>query len=365
MISRLKDSHLVAFLIGMLLFVFALTFIESARDTKTNRITEAALGDGFRDFYALQNKLADGSMVRMRRPLISAESLASFKTYYLLSPKRSLSDREEKVLIEWVEKGGHLVMSLKDDETRIRLWALIKKAGLDKDLGPMPRFTNGETSRARSRSATELLGTDEEYLFYSYLGFYDSACKLDRPLCYVREARVGKGEVVVFAGVPPIANGLIHQLDNPKLAARLALAGGRAAIDEFHQFMTEKTVWEMLTDPAMLFPLAGFLVMVALYFFFGAGDLIERDQRPPKRAPAAASYHRLGRELVRSALDGSREGFADAVAWHRAALARHLPGEKMEIEKLTKAGAKDDRSLALRLVGFHQKWLEKRGRKRK
>ena len=365
MISKLKVSHLVAFLIGVLLLVVALSFISAGRESQSNRITEAALGDGFRDFFSLRNRIAEGSMVRMRRPLLSEDALAGYDTYFLLSPKRPLSDREEKNLLAWVENGGRLVVSLKDEETRLRIKELLKKAGLDKDLGPMPRFTNGETSRARSRSATPLLANGEEYVFYSYLGFYDEACKLDRPLCYVREAKLGRGEVIVFAGVAPIANGLIHQLDNPKLAARLALASGRSAIDEFHQFMTEKTVAEMLTDPAVLFPIAGFVVMIGLHFLFGAGDLIERDQRPPKRIPAAASYHRLGRELVRSALDGSREGFADAVAWHRAALARHLPGERTEIEKLTKTGSNDDRSVALRLIGFHQKWLEKRGRKKK
>jgi len=45
-----------------------------------------------------------------------------------------------------------------------------------------------------------------------------------------------KGHVIAIAGVPPFANALLARADNPKLAARLALATEHSAFDEFHQF---------------------------------------------------------------------------------------------------------------------------------
>src|SRR4051794_21969840 len=114
-VKRLNDRSLLVLLLVGILFYWAATIGLTKRQTAVNAITQAGIPDGYRYFYDFMNGVTNLSAGRWRRPVLDEADLRSYQTFFLVSPKRPLSDHEAKVLTEWVENGGKLVLSFRDE----------------------------------------------------------------------------------------------------------------------------------------------------------------------------------------------------------------------------------------------------------
>lgn len=364
--TRGNDRALAGLLIATLFLIWAGNLFVSHRETAQNAITENQLGDGYRVFLDLKNSLLRESATRWRRPLLDKKDFAPFDTYFLLSPKRPLSKRESDFLLDWVRGGGNLVISFETEKAKERLQSVLDAAQIRANITEQPAFENGKTTNIFALKSSSFMSKGEGYEFYSLLGFRDGTCLADTASCLVREASVGKGHIVAIAGVPPFANGLIERVDNPKFAARLAVWSKHAAFDEYHQFLSEKTWSDLLLDPSFMVPVAGFLLMVLLYFTLGAADS-EESTRPELALNTAptSTHHALGRMITRRTFT-TAPGQRDALEWHATRLARLFPDKKKQIEEMiddrqaTESGAQ---TCALALVRLHRELLKSKGEK--
>jgi hypothetical protein len=365
------ETILLAGAAALILLSFTNRLVDSVNERAGRAITETPTGNGLRGFVELKNTLAAASVTQWRRALLNSSDLEPFDTYYLLSPKRPLSKREEKLLLDWVKEGGRLVVSFEDNVAAAQIAPFLNLAGINAFMTEQPDFENGKSQSVVATDDSTLIKAGESYQFYALLGFRDGECLVKKERCFLREGAIGKGRLIAFAGVPPFANGLLGLADNPKLATRLALSSGHSAFDEFHQFLTEKSLADFLLDPSILFPLLGFFTITLLYFFFGTGDLQERDLEIERPGLPTASYHALNRMIVQQAFAGGSSkageklgGAAGFRNWQTRALLRLLPRGneelKTQIEELS--GASDEIA-SRRLIEFHRNWLKGRGRK--
>jgi hypothetical protein len=362
--SKLSDRRILAILLVGLLLSWLGSTIATKRENSANALTEAGVPDGYRYFFQFKNKLEQHSATRWRRPILKAGDLKSFQSYFLIAPKRPLSAHEGKALIDWVKAGGNLVVSFEDAAVIKRLQAWSVENGIKlPNADEFKEFQNGTATEVESAGASRFSAADEKYSFYSYLRFQDAQCASYRESCYIREISVGAGSVVVFAGITPFANAMIERGDNAKLAARLAYWSKNAAFDEFHQFLTEKTLTDMLMDTKISLPLMGFLIMTLFYFLFGSVDLADPVLRKVRHR-ALTTYQALGTEVVRRAITASPTGMSNASRWHAAVLGRLLRFERGRIDEIENSNKKSNgQALAVALIRFHKNWLTVRGKK--
>lgn len=354
MIRRLAtDTKILVLVFAVLGLMIADSIFTSLSEKARHAVTESSAGHGSKYFFELKNQLRPGSAVGWRRPILDAASLGSFDSFFLLGPRKPLSKREEKLLLEWVKAGGMLVLSFEDEAGQARIKPFLEAAGIRAFISDQPGFKNQISVPVRASASNSLFREGERYEFYSRLGFRDAECLSRAEACLFREGKIGDGALLVFAGIVPFANALIGRAENPRLATRLAARTRRAAIDEFHQFLTEKSMGDLLLDPTVMLPLAGFLCLALLYFFFGTGDFALQD-RVPAETQVTTSYHALNK-LIMEQVFANRSSFADAREWHVRALARMLPADVVTTD--------EKRSSPADLIRLHKKWLEKRGRK--
>ncbi len=377
------DRAIIAGGILLLLVMLGQSLLVTRREAARNPTTAADSPSGLSVFYALKERLNPGGATSQRRALFKESDLASYEIYFLLSPKLPPTAREDKLLLDWVEGGGELIVAFHDEDTHERVKTYLARAGISAFVNEWSGFRNGETLKAESpREPAASPGRpqflfpapgkdSESYEFYSRLRFQDALCYQTSVDCYVREGRIGKGRVIAFAGIAPFANGLIGRSDNRKLAVRLALTGNSAAFDDYHLLMTEKTWADFVTDPSIILPMLGLLIGVLLYFFFGTGDYDEVGLRAPQARPRR-SYHALNKQILRNVL-GDSKSIQEAAERHLKFLERLLPRERERLQKIAaemaKESAQQDASssqvsskFARRLVLFHYNWLKSRGR---
>jgi hypothetical protein len=284
-------------------------------------LTGSSSPAGVSVFFELKESLQKSSSVSLRRPILKETDLANFQTLFILSPA-------------------------------IRAF-----------VGEAPNFTDSVATNAVSKDKHGLFAQNESYSFYSRLRFQDDICFQNSADCYVRSGKSGSGDVTVFAGLPPFANGLIGREQNTALASRLALSSGRIAFDDYHLLATEKTLGDFLTDPGIVGPVLGLLIGIFLYFFFGGGEFEEEVARA-STGQKVRSLHSLNREILRAVV-GEKRSMQEACVKHAQFLERLMPRDREQIQKLLKGLVSSELSgitTAKRLVRFHQNWLKSRGR---
>jgi hypothetical protein len=363
-LRKINDRSILAFLIFGILFYWGASIGLTRRQAAVNAITQTGIPEGYRYFFEFMNRTEGVSAGRWRRPLLDATDLKPDGTFFLVSPKRPLSSHEAKALTDWVRNGGRLVLTFRDEPAakRLRDWLEDNHLHLP-EIEEMPGFTNGAATEVEGTGGSRFTAKGEKYWFYSYLGFKDSLCDSNPENCYIREISLGRGQIVAMAGVPPFANGMIERADNAKLAARLAYWSRASVFDEFHQFLTEKSLGDMASEPKILLPLVGFLIMTMFYLFFGSGDLTAKEFRKPRPRPLT-TYHALGTEVLRRAVSSDGGGMRDAADWHAGAICHLMPAEAGSVGEITgKMDADGGRTAALNLIRFHKNWLTLRGKK--
>jgi hypothetical protein len=362
--SRRDQFVLLAALFFVPFYILAqFPSLSAAPRAGSTTIAPGAAGVGV--FFELKNKLLKNSAVRIRRPILEPASLQGLQS--LLSPQIKPSDRETKLLKDWVRAGGTLVVSFLNAEAYQRVQTLITDAGVTEPPETMSAFENSTAATVWPSIDRHFLKAGESYEFYSYLSYQGASCVQLKQPCYVLEGQMGRGRVFVFAGLVPFSNGLIDHLNNLQLASRLALFTGRSGFDEYHLMIGEKTLTDLLQDPHFVLPVLGFLVGLFIFFFFGTSDFDEHSVSVPAR-PLRRSFHSLNRNLIQKVVNAPHS-MSEAGQLHRKLLTRLLPEGRLEIDQIAERsdkhldGPDDELTLVTELIEFHKKWLKSRGRK--
>ena len=324
---------------------------------------------GLRVFTDLKSHLAPRSSLAGRRPILTLEDLKPYSTYFITAPRISPTVRELKLIREWTEAGGNLVLTIEDEAQHQALRELYRESGISDLIDDAPGFKNGEAVQLNPKKTSPLYKENETYEAYSRLRFKDFSCLDDPSTCYSREGHLGLGTIQLFLGLPPFGNVLIERAENKKLAARLALATHKSLFDEYHLLITEKTNADLWTDPAFILPIFGFIIGILLYFTLGGESdeeqRLSRQQRPRHRQ----SLGDFGKRVVEHAL-ASPGAMKAATARHAKFLKSIIPKNQPELITATEAAAAESRDsdvaqsqAALNLTKAHQLWLKSRGRK--
>lgn len=371
----MKRDRTVLILVAFLTLVVMVWFIAqvgSARQEGRVARTDSNTPTGIKVFVDLEEKLRADSTTQWRRPFLKADDLERFDALFIVAPKIALSTREEDFVLEWVAKGGHLVLSAENDEGVKRVSRFLTRAQISDLIDETPGFKNGKAVTYSPKDDSGFFRKGETYTAYSPVRFQDSNCLSDPGTCWSREGSYEGGTVTLFLGLPPFANAMIDRTDNRRIAARLALATKRAAFDEYHLLVTEKTTGDLLVDPAFALPLIGMLLGIFLYFIAGGegdGAAVESSSNRGRKKKAS-SWQDFGRRVLSKTLE--RPGtLREAVLRQARFFSALAPRERENIESIVEriqsppSGGDDAMAaqVALRLTLHHQNWLKSKGRK--
>ena len=171
---KLSDQKMLALLVAGLLLSWIGSTIVTKRENAVNAITEAGIADGYRYFFQFKNKLEVNSASRWRRPILQAADLKGYDSYFLISPKRPLSTHEGEALMEWVKRGGTLIVGFKDQAVLKRLQTWFDLSGIKvPEAQEFKDFQNGNAAEITGTAASRFSAANEKYSFYSYLRFED------------------------------------------------------------------------------------------------------------------------------------------------------------------------------------------------
>lgn len=252
-------------------------------------------------FYEWSNTLEPDSGNFLRHAFLKPHDLGKSKTIAILSPSAVVTDREARLVDEYVRKGGKLLISFHDDASFQSLYYLLKRFGIEISVAETERFTNGSPIVVTPVDDYLFFRKGEQYAFYSLKLLNTPQCSANSMACYVLEKAVGKGSVLLLAGLPFFSNGLIGKSDNADASLRLRDWAGGISFDEYHHFFSDRSFWDLIVNPAFSVPLFGMALLLILFFLFAHTRFHERHRERSELMPAQ-SVHEWNEGIVSSSL---------------------------------------------------------------
>lgn len=279
---------------------------------------------------------------RLEQPVLSNSALVGIDTLIIASPLRRISGHEAGVIEDFVRRGGQLYLTFHDEATYNRVMPLINVA---------PHADK----RFRNREVVDVGGLS----FYAPLVLGGEPCirseRLPHPTkrvleCYLREITVGNGKIVLQAGLPLLANGLIGLPANRSWAAEFVVNAGRVAFDDYHHFFNEKSWLDLGAEPSISLPILGATAALLAFLLWGQGP---QYARPPLTPPPPPTFHQLGAAVLQFRLR-RRANWDDAAELHAELLRQALPEAP---ETSQQRGV----HLSAELIAHHRRYLLARG----
>jgi hypothetical protein len=306
-------------------------------------------GLGLSVFHEWLTTAYKGQSKRVEAALFDEGPLQGQRGYVLFAPGEPVGELKEKLLEKFVKDGGTLYLSAHDERTLRILEPLLRKFQLNPDIEADPDFKNNEPVFTVPSTPMGDLKAGETYAFYSLFRF--RGCRPLNIECYALQVNHFKGQVYVFLGLPPIANGLLLRADNHRLAERLAAESLPLAIDEYDHFYSNRELDDLLQTPAFFLPAAGMLLALILFLVFGDHPVTPL----PSRRSRLQSFHSTGLGVVAQALAGER-GRTPSLQYLAEAFARRAKAAKPGAVSAQSRGA--FLVAASHLIQQHRKWLE-------
>lgn len=336
-----------------LLFLGALLANELVRSEarKVAPTSYAKNGLGVSVFFRWLREEAPAEVATLEAALLHKEQLAGRRGYALFSPAQPVSELKQKLLDEFVRGGGTLLLSAHNEQTLAMLRPLLSKFELKPDIEEDRNFRNGEPTLATSEHAIGHFQPRETYAFYSMWRF--RGCRLFTVECYALQASHFGGQVYLFLGLPPVANGLLLKQHNHRFARRLAPSLLPLAVDEFDHFYSNRELLDLALTPTFALPAAGMLLAYLLFMLFAEHPIRVES---PLKSRRARSFHQAGHGVLEAAVAGD-EGRRRALRYLAGALERRsrLPAPRVpHHDFLASAGA---------LVDHYRNWLESKRKK--
>lgn len=232
-----------------------------------------------------------------------------------------------------------------------------------------PYYENLKSDSVITAQGVDFFPSLGEFEFYSTMVFDDPLCTDENRLpCYVKSIPVKKGQLVVSLGLSPLSNYFLAQSQNTSALFELEKRYSKIAIDEYRHFFLKKTMAEFLTEPSIVLPLLGLLVLTFLYLFFAF--------HPTLGMPKEDEIHiNKGKESLdslaaRMNLDLLQNKNGRQSAWHYqiSRLKKIFPEKKEKLDDIEKTidqsdfPKKEDFLVnSQQLIKLHQKWNQERG----
>lgn len=354
MSSAKKRAWLGLAIVGFLVFsVWAEHYGANAEKHRSVTVFgRSALGTSVFHQWLTETKAAP---TRLAQKAVLTESDVGNEAYAILSPRAPISKREAKQLEAFVRNGGKLILSSHNEATQRNLRYLATQLNVALPDEEVEGFTNAIAVTLSVTKDDALFRRGEKIAFYSAHQFGGRACATDPLACYRQIHSLDKGTVLVLAGLPFFANGLIAQADNSAAALRLAAWGKGITFDEYHHFFSDRTWLDLLKNLSFSVPMFGMLLLMILYFVFGHAEFHQK--RPPAEKLPANSMHDWNEGIVTASV--TRDSLPAALAFHRRcleALFRRGIAEPLPPQN----GGGDRKELlrvALEMVRSHQNFL--------
>jgi hypothetical protein len=299
-----------------------------------------------------------------KSPILKIEDMSQFKTLLILEPRFPLSSRETTLVQEFVRKGGNLVLGIgfKSEFDTFTYFTQDMRLEVPR-YSEDPNFKNGKSNIFSPNEDLFIFKQNEKYEFYSRFIFDDSQCTRFNPIhCYVRHFQVGSGTITLLAGLPIFSNALIARSENRKTLFRLFQIGSPVAVDEYHQFFSNYTFFDLLKELRFSIPIFGFLILTVLYFFFAHTKFHERRISNAK-AIQNLSFHHLNERVMFANMD-QKSRKMEAVELQALVLKRLLPTKTAAIDAcLARLKTAHPEKISLELLTLHKQVLaDKRGK---
>lgn len=350
--------------LGLIAFTLLFLWADWYEGTADRRRTSSVYNHsplGVHIFYDLARKIRPESVAPYRK-IFRKETLDPSMAVLILSPKKKIKGWEAKILQEFVQGGGRLILSFEDESAWENLQGLVAllegPSSLRKDEG----FKNFQTAALNPAAATPFFRPEETYTFYSRYWIDRPECQKGNFECFVFEKGVGEGSFLLTAGLPLVANSMIGLADNRRFAFRLIDSSAKLILDEYHHYFSDHTFGQMLKKPGFAIPFFSMIACVILFFLFGHSSFHELT-RFEKRKAFVPGYHSLGEKILLDVLD-LRPVYPGALSLHQSFLEKIFPYAKMEIQNAQRQVFPENKDAFLRQafhwVKIHQNLLEKK-----
>lgn len=233
---------------------------------------------GLDAFMELNQQVFPGTTnIKLALSDLEIDRLDAVKSIFFMGSQMPLGSSEWSVVDEFTQKGGKALFAIYDKESKHALYYSLKDKYLkDTSIAPVRDFTQGKTTKVIVRDPYEFIQPGE-YQFYSPFKFDDKHCRKKPVACYLRRFSNGKGEVIVFLGVPPFANALFNKADNRRVAQDLLPITREALFDDYHFFLGKSNIFDLLMTYQISGPLFLMFCAMVLYLIFG-GELVKKKE---------------------------------------------------------------------------------------
>lgn len=345
---------------------------ESKRPQRASARENRALG--LSKLTELIERLDEHQLITRGAPLTNSDILTEVDAYFLLDPSFQLPQRERELLLDFVESGGELYIQLqrnlsistgeqsKDQNHPCPMarglgpnCELFEKLGFVTEIRSNPNFHNKEPNIVPTAKS--------DFYFYSPHVFDEKECRNGSQFeCYVSQVSYGKGVATLQLGSPLFANALIVQEGNRDFLFEILKRNHMIILDEYAIWGTNKSIFDLLTHPKFIFPLAGLLFVILLFFLFSENSFKNRTRKMSASKPSM-SFHRFGASLQRP-LFKNVKSYDQSVELYRQSLARLFRGRQKEIHASrppSSTSLGQSLNQARQLIELHQRILRDKG----
>lgn len=353
--NRLRNSSLVV--IFLMLFILGSYYSSQAKKMESvSVLSDQGMGLSF--FNELGAKLHPKAIQYLKKPLLKSDQLSGIDLYIVMSPGRPLSEHESAILASYVTNGGNILLSFHSFGVESPFGDLFKRLKISVPTEEDDSFENDKTVIKPSDQNTILLDRARSYELYSNFFLKDE----EGIASYIKTVHIGSGSISIIAGLPPIINALIDRKENRFIAYKILGSFHSILIDEYQHFFSDKTMWDLFTEPTFFLPIFGMIIAAILFFLFGRANRNEAFSQIPPPLPVL-SYHTLN-ERVLCGLASKFPSRYELFVYHADMLQRLFPGEQDRIASVLKRAksAPQDMRIGQALIQLHFQILSERMR---
>lgn len=326
-----KSLPLAALLI--VAFVILLWLVSMPHQTeRQQRVTVFSRGNASLSAFRDWKDVAPGQSATINQSaFLFSEALfnAQVDGIMMASPRDTITQKEARVLSDYVRRGGRLILSAHDRATYAHFRFLWRALEINETVEDNSDFKNQHVIAVSPKYPSELFRPGRQYGFYSLIRFAGKPCAPNGLACFAREIPFGQGHVLLTLGLPLPGNAMMAQVDNADFTLALGKWAPRLMIDEYHHFYTQNTRGDLLARADVALPLGGMIVGLVLFFIFGHAPFHQR-QLPTE---ISRTYHELNENVVRGFLQ-QRTNAGDAIDMQQRFLLRLFPDQQATIHDL-------------------------------
>lgn len=319
---------------GFVLLQFGTWYLDSRNVKATSYSVFSTSATGLSLFSSMAKAL-ERQVLTKNSAFLHSDDLKNTELLLIYSPLMKISRHEAEVIQEFAADGGTVVLGFHDKESLKNLENLTGLFYDAIDIEEDSSFSNGHVTEIQqlppmfARNNTIDPGSTSPLSVYSLYTFTN--CLKSTLSCYLKEQPVGNGRVLLWAGVPVLANALIIRGQNSLFAREILENFNRILVDEYHHFHTDKTTLDLLLEPVVSLPLLSLIVGAVVFFIYGFSSLhrSEMEDDAPKESQVS-SFHQHSHSIVTGLLERTIQS---TPAFVESSLNRLFPSQHARISK--------------------------------